>query len=310
MNVKFLFLGLIVAAYLLLRIDIFVSLPILKEGWQFYVSLGFINSVLIYLIARKYLDITGALLSVLAYSSSPLIAYYEFSTSPYLVIATLMLFITGILQSRRFTFLNNYYKLIIIFIALISSLFFLKVGQITLYSDSGVINGLNQLRGESIKSGFGLESKIIENRYNYLGAHFLFNFLEQFSPAVYFSPEYKILGFSFSPPILFGFLITVLIGLVSLGSNPRNLLFTGFIFSIFILPSALSKNSPDSERLIIAVPLICFLSGFGFSKLSVFWPRYVRTLKLIFFILIIFQFIVILFDISLREPVRLMLLRS
>lgn len=310
MSKNLLLLILISSSYLLLRMDIFMNLPIFKAGWLFYMSLGFINSILIYLIAKKYMNTLGALVSVLVYMSSPLIAYYEFSSSPYLVIATCFLFIAKILQMRRFSFSNFYLYLVMIFVFLVFSLVFLKSGQITLFSDPGIINGLNQLRGESTKNGYGLESKIIENKYSYLGAHFLLNFIEQFSPAVYFTPEIKILGFSFSPPILFGFLITVLIGIVSLGRNLKNLLFAGLLFSILILPSALSKNSPDLERLIITLPLICFLSGYGFSKISVFWPKQENTIKLFLFILLIFQYLVILFDIFSKEPIRLMLLKS
>lgn len=309
MNKNLLLLILITSSYLLLRIDIFMSLPIVNAGWLFYTSLGLINSVLIYLIARKYLNTSGAFVSVLAYMSSPLIAYYEFSSSPYLMITTCFLFIAKVLQIRKFNSLNINFYLVIFFVILIFSLVFIKSGQLTLFSDPGIINGLNQLRGESIKHGYGLESKIIENKYTYLGAHFLFNFIEQFSPVVYFTPEAKILGFSFSPPILFGFMITLLIGLVSLVGNKKNLLLTGLLFSIFVLPSALSKNSPDLERLIIIVPLISLLSGFGFFKISEFWPRYAKTINLIFFILLIFQFTVIIFDISLREPVRFLLLK-
>lgn len=294
MKVPFLFLGLIASAYLFLRIDIFMSLPIVKASWLFYMSLGFINSVLIYLIARKYFGIAGALVSVLAYVSSPLIAYYEFSSSIYLPALSCLLLMTYLFLTKR----------IYLFLALSALLVLVLINTsgVTLFSDPGIVNGLNQLRGESTKSGFGLESKIIENKYSYLSLHFLFNYLKQFSPAVYFSPEYKILGFSCSPPILFGFLIVTLIGLISLVKNIRVFLLAILIFSFLTLPSVLSKNSPDLERLIIVVPAVSLLCGYGFSKIP-------KLFKILILILIIFQFTVILFDISLREPIRFLMLK-
>lgn len=290
---KILLLGLIFSS-IILRIDIFVNLPVSHGNLLFNMFLSFMNAILIYCVAKKYLDFWGSIISVFAYTSSPLIAYYEFSSSIYLPILTCLLISAWIFLKKKLTlFLITTFIFVLILI---------KISGITFYSDPGVINGLNQLRGESFQNGFGLVSKVIENKYIYLSLHFLFNLIEQFSPAVYFSPEVKILGFSFSPPILFPFMILAIIGLVNLIKKPRILPIIFLLFTILVLPSALSKDSPDLERLIIALPAISILSGYGFTK--------IKKLKYIIFILICFQLAVILIDISLREPVRLLLLRS
>ncbi len=285
-----------------------MNLPIIKGNWEVYLPLGFLNSVLIYLVARKYLDVRGSLVSVFAYASSPLIAYYEFSSSVFIPIVTCLFFVGWLLINIPKK-LNIYFYPVLLGLLLLILLFLFKVNLITLYSDPGVENGLNQLRGESIKNSYSLESKLIENKYSYFSLHFLFNFINQFSPAVYFTPEYKILGFSFSPPILFAFMILTIIGLVSLIKEFKIFLALLLMFSILILPSALSKNSPDLERLIIAVPLICILAGYGFAQSKNLKPAFAKTLYLTFFILSFFQLVMIIFDIALREPIRLILLK-
>lgn len=309
MNKTVFFVIFIALFYILLRIDIFINLPIIKDNWQFFFALGFLNLLLLYLIARKYLPFTSCLISIFVYASSPLIAYFEFASSKYLLLVTFLLIIT-LTFSRVIRRLKRYVYLIVFFLLPVIVLTLLQTNQVSLYQDQGTINGLNQLRGESAKNNLSFEGRLIENKFSYLGLHFLFNFLSQFSPAVYFTPEYKILGFSFSPPILLGFLITTLIGLISLRRSQKNLLFAGLIFSVLTFPSVLSKNSPDLERLIITIPLISLLSGFGFSKIPVFWPKCEKSIKLIFFVLLIFQYAIILLDIFLKEPIRLMLLRS
>lgn len=297
MRVNILLLILVVICFVSLRTDILLNLPIAQKDWVINLPLSLLNLLLIFIIIRKYLEVQSSLVSVLTYATSPLIAYYEFNSSIYMSLVTCLLISAWLFSKRKIFFLVSSFILIIIF---------LKFSGITLYSDPGIINGLNQLRGESAAPS--PLNRIIENKISYLSLHFIFNFLENFSPAFYFTPEAKILGFSFSPPILFGFIITSAIGLLSLLKNLRRFLFAILAFAILILPSTLSKNSPDLERLIITVPFISLLSGYGYSKITNILPKYEKAVKLTFLILLIFQYLIIIFDISSREPTRLMLL--
>lgn len=79
--------------------------------------------------------------------------------------------------------------------------------QISFVSDVGLINAVNQFRGEVNESELSYMGRIIENRYIYFTQHLTFNFVEHFAPVVYFTPELRMLGFSFSPPLPVGFLL-------------------------------------------------------------------------------------------------------
>lgn len=177
--------------------------------------------------------------------------------------------------------------------------------QVSVFSEVGLINAVNTFRGETAKTKFAVLGKFIENRYFYLSEHLIFNLLKHLSPVTYFTPEFKMFNFSFSPPILIGFLIPFLLGLKSISElTIRNKWFLLMILSL-ILPSILSKNSPDLNRLILISPGIFLLVGIGFKDLLNKRTAVYKLLFVVTLVLVFTQLWTVVSDIYLRENIRI-----
>lgn len=173
------------------------------------------------------------------------------------------------------------------------------------FQDLGILNTVNQLRGETSSTGFSMLGKFVENKYLYFGEKLLLDFSMIFSPSLFFTPQFKLLDFSFSPPIYIGFVIPCIIGIILLSKQQRYLYSSIILIIGLSLPSVLGKNSPDLGKLILVAPIIYTYISLGLIKLlnNIKQPNHYR-LSLIMIFLLVIQILVVIADISLRERVR------
>lgn len=175
--------------------------------------------------------------------------------------------------------------------------------EVKVFSDPGILNMINNYQGAAQKIGLGNLAKISENKYLFTIENILIKYTKQLVPSTYFTSQEKLLNFSFTPPIFIGFLIPFLFGLYSLLHSPflRKAI---FLSSILVVPSVLSGQKVDLNRLIIFAPVVMIVISFGIielikTKKKIHYPFLVLTL-----ILIIFQSLVVISDIDLREKAR------
>lgn len=261
--------------------------------WWVTILIGIGNTLLIWLIGKKLLDVRIATFSVFLYSISPWVAYLEAAGSLYiLVLFFLLITFYGMwqLENRKFLIV-----VVVLIVAILLHRDFPKGN--TLFSDIGIINAVNQFQGEMRQTDLRLIGRLFENRYIYFTQYLLFNLLKHFAPVTYFTSEYKLLNFSFSPPVPVGFLIPLLFGLTGWFRLWKKYGLITFLPLLLIIPSVLSKQSPSLSRLVIFAPVIIFTISYGFGGLQ-------RTLKVTTILLVIIQIIIVIFDIILREPIR------
>lgn len=173
--------------------------------------------------------------------------------------------------------------------------------QVNFLSDPGIVNSINVFQGESKKQAFRYLSKISENKYSYVSRYMILKLIQNVIPSTFFTPEEKLLGFSFAPPVYFGMLIPFLYGLYLIARS-RNLRRYLILSLILVIPSFFSKMIVDLNRLILFMPVIFFIVVYGFEKLNT-----EKTTKLVVVFcstLILIQFIVTISDLSLREYPR------
>lgn len=278
-------------------------IPYEKEFlWWVTIFIGIGNAILIWLIGRKFFNEKIALLSLILYAISPWFAYLEVAGSVYIFIMfCLLVSFYGIFQIKKSP------KFLILIVTTVVAVLlygdFLK--GITIFSDIGLINAVNQFQGETRKANLADIGRVIENRYIYFGQYLIFNFLKHFSPATYFTSEYKLLNFSFSPPILVGFLIPFFLGLAGWSKLWRRYGLITLVPLLLIIPSVFSKQSPFLSKLVIFAPVIIFTISYGFiTYLTRPRNRLFLSLLIIALILLVIQMMVVIMDILLREPVR------
>lgn len=172
--------------------------------------------------------------------------------------------------------------------------------QIQFLEDPALINSIQEFQGESKKEGYYFLSKLAENKYIYTAKYFVLKLSKQIAPSTIFTPQEKLLGFSFSSPIFVGFLPLFLFGLYK-GLSDR--VFRKYLpFALLLIfPSFMSKSLVDLNRLFLIFPFVILCINYGIANLQ-HKTRIVFVSLIIF--LIFFQFIVTCFDIKLREYER------
>jgi len=176
--------------------------------------------------------------------------------------------------------------------------------EVGIFSDPGLQNTVNVFQGSAKIAGFGPLAKLSENRYLYFSEFAFLKICKYFVPSTYFTSQEKLLNFSFSPPLYFGFLIPFAWGLWNLAkiSLSRKIL---IFSSLLLIPAFLSKQLVDLNRLIIFYPILIFVTTYGLAQLGKHKKEKVAYLFLILAILlVIFQFLVTISDINLRENER------
>ena len=202
--------------------------------------MGIVNLLLIFRITQRSQGIKVGLLAALLYAISPWAAYLEIAASPYIILLTFLLALYAGTQVFSIT-----KKISLILILIIIVIFIYKFNQFTIFTNIGLLNSINEYRGETNQSVFAPIAKIIENKYIYFSEHLIFSILKQFTPSTYFTNQAHLLGFSFSPPIFLGFIIPFLLGLVKLIKMlPGNKISEVLLIFLLVLPSIVSKNSP------------------------------------------------------------------
>lgn len=176
--------------------------------------------------------------------------------------------------------------------------------HIKIFSDVGILNTVGSFQGESKKAGLGTISRLTENRYTYLFKYAIFKSIKQVVPSTYFTPQEKLLDFSFSPPIYIGFIIPFLYGLLLVIKSPilRKYLLLSLIL---IIPSFLAKDTVDLNKLVVFMPVIIFLISYGFIKL--YESKKNKAFRFILYLIIglfLLQLQITIFDVYLREYPR------
>lgn len=176
--------------------------------------------------------------------------------------------------------------------------------QITIFADPGVIQSNNAFQGQAQKDKMGILSKIAENKYEHLLRYSVLKTLNNLAPAVYFTPQEKLLGFSFSPPIYLGFIIPFFYGLYKVLCS--SVLRKYFIFSLILtIPSVLSQQQVELNRLFIIMPSVIILISYGLINL--YHQRKQMSFRVVLYSvlgLIFFQMVLVGFDVSAREHQR------
>lgn len=245
------------------------------------------------------LFVLGSIL--LLYSSLLLLLIYP-------IVITALIFIK-FMTSKKISF--SLFIIVLFCLPLFISMFRNQVGmrniyhnQITLFADPGHINVVNAFQGESSKAGFNLLSKMAENKYIYLFKYSMLKAVKHIIPSTFFTSQEGLLKFSFTPPIYFGFLTPFLYGLyLTLKSSTLR---AGLIVSfVLLIPSFVSKQIIDLNRLVLFEPVIIFIIALGLVKIT--REKKDRIFKLMLtltIILVLTQFLVTIFDINFREYER------
>lgn len=173
-----------------------------------------------------------------------------------------------------------------------------------IFLDPGLINSVNKYQGAAEANGLKIFSRISENKYLFYTEEILNKYLSQLVPETYFTPKYKLLNFSFSPPIFIGFLIPFFYGLYLSLKKPiiaKVLL----VSTILTIPSVLAKDMVSLNRLILFSPVLFLIISYGLLEIYKNRKKIVfKNLLILTSILVIFQLLVTISDIKLRENSR------
>lgn len=169
--------------------------------------------------------------------------------------------------------------------------------EIRVFSDPGLINTVNRYQGAATESGYRILGKISENKYLFYTEYIALKYSNQLIPLTFFTPQYRLLDFSFEPPILLGFAIPFFYGLVQIlhDKNAKKIL---FVSTILVIPSVLANNPVSLNRLILFLPVLLTVITYGLMRL--FSLRRTNLTKVFIGLtafLIIFQLAVVIGDI-------------
>lgn len=169
--------------------------------------------------------------------------------------------------------------------------------QVTIFSGPGLMTAVNNFQGETKKEDLNILARIIENKYIYFGEYIILKIFKNLVPATFFTPQEKLLNFSFTPPIFIALLIPFLFGLFKVLNSAA--LRKIFILSLaLIIPSLLSKSLVDLNRLSLFMPVVILIISLGLIEI-----KFKKSLFLIS-LLVLLQLSITLFDINQREYLR------
>lgn len=174
-------------------------------------------------------------------------------------------------------------------------------GEVSFLSDPGIIQTVNVFQGETKKNNFKAHSRLVENKYIYTIKYLFLKAVKNIMPNTFFTPQEKLLGFSFSAPFYLGFLIPFIYGIYCCHKKIKLFL---LISIILILPSFINKPLVNLNRLVIFTPVVLFTISYGFYKLIAIKTKKVKVLLLIIVSLILLQSITTYSDIIFREYPR------
>ena len=275
---------------------------------SFYIFLLTLILITIYGAVRIEVGnkIIGSILFVAGFTASVYFSVPLLITLPLLFISLLLLKVQ--------TF-KNFKSATIVLLLLLIPLFFLILrnpagfknafkNDVRIYSDPTLLNAINRYQGDAQETGFKNLGRISENRYLFFSEYFGLKYMNQLIPEVYFSPQYKLLGFSFEPPMFLGFIIPFIYGLYCLLKNARARKVL-IISSLLAIPSVLANDLVSLNRLVLFSPVIIFIISFGLIRLyDLRRGKNPKIFLAITIILVFFQIIVTISDIKTRELQR------
>lgn len=238
------------------------------------------------------------------------IYYFSFLVAPAIWILFLFLVLTGYISKQQK--LRLFLVVLLMYLPVVLGSFYNPEGiynltkqQIKVFSEPGLLNGVNRFKGESQQAGFNALSKIAENKYIYLSEYLTLKSLKHLSLSTYFTAQEKLLNFSFSPPLYSGFIPPLLFGLYSIIKNHKSGRVLLLATLPLALPSVLAQPLVDLHRLVLIMPALVFIISYGL--MSLYSERRFMFTKLLLWgvvCLVITQIIVSLLDISIREYPR------
>lgn len=255
------------------------------------------NLLLLWLISRRIFS-NYSFLPSLIYAVIPWSGYLVSAESSYIYLLSLLLLIFFIYVYFKSKRILGFVLIIPLFLGLKNVL----GGEVKIFSDPGLLNMVNSYQGAAKEIGFGNLARISENKYLFFTEYVLLKYMKQLVPTTYFTSQEKLLNFSFSSPIYFGFLPPFLYGLYVLSKSPF-LLRSILISTLLVIPSVLAKQMVDLNRLFIFSPVIIFVISYGLMKL---YEQRKRTsfFLILTLILVIFQLVVTISDIQFKEKDR------
>lgn len=273
---------------------------------SFYIYLSFLLLLIFYglLLIKSGKTLWGSILAVVA---SGISMYSSFILLLLLPIIFVLLIVFKIIpfNSLKFPLMAS----ILLALPLFSLIYNNQSGfkdissnEIKMLSDQGLLNSVNSYQGAAKQAGFGKLAKISENKYVFTAEYIFLKYIKQLVPTTYFTQQERLLNFSFSSPIYLGFLIPFLYGLYKILQSSI-LRKTLLLSTLIVIPSILSKQIVDLNRLIIFAPVIILVISYGLMKLDENRNK-VSFFLILALILVIFQFLVTLSDIQLREKAR------
>jgi hypothetical protein len=173
-----------------------------------------------------------------------------------------------------------------------------------IFSDPGLLNSVNRYQGAADTAGYKNLARVSENKYLFFAEYSALKYATQLVPGTFFTPQHKLLGFSFNPPILLAFLFPFLYGLYKSFQNSK-IRWVIFLSTLLTIPSILAKDYVSLNRLVIFAPVVVFIISLGLIQFIT--NKNNKTLKIISIVtvvLVLFQLIVSLSDIKFRGSQR------
>jgi len=170
----------------------------------------------------------------------------------------------------------------------------------SLFSDVGIGNGINSMRGNELEKGSPILGKIFFNK-GFWGIKVLENFLGNFTFGFYFAKgeQNPLHGWQNFGPLYFILLGPAFYGLYLFLVNKtgyRSLL--GFWFCLIAFFSSFMKTSPDQSKMIFGLPVLLILTGWGIDTLKN------KKIMMFFIIGLVFNFCFVFYDAVVKEPIR------
>ena len=279
----------------------------LTEAHSFYIFLTFEILSLIYgiVLTKSGKIVFGNFIVILSAISAIYVSSIFFVLVPF---SLLLLLTTKIIGPKEF-------KIAIIGIIIFTIPLLFLIGnnktnfrnslnlEIKVFSDPGIINTVNRYQGAAGTGKLRYLAKISENKFIFYSEFFAMKYIDQFLPVTIFTPQYRLLEFSFNPPVLLGFAIPFVYGLFILIQNQKlRKLF--FVSTLLLIPSLLANTIVALNRLLLFLPVIAIIISYGFMKLSELRRKSAQLFLTITLLLIVFQSLVMIFDIRFRENQR------
>lgn len=287
-----------------------VYLTIAQSAYMFFLSIDLVFFYGLLLIKQKR-KVLGLLLLTLSSWIGMYSSFFFLILVPIILIGLIMFKLFDVKDLiPGFKILLLLVIPILIIIAIYHSEFkYVFKKEVSLVNDPGLLNAINNFQGRSRLGGYNRLSKVSENKYLLLGEYFVLKYTTQLIPTNYLTPENKLLGFSFSSPLYFGFLFPLLYGFYNLFKYPEIRKYL-LLSSLLTVPSLTSQKNVDLNRLVVFSPIILLVISYGFLQLSSSLKKYKgifnrQNVLLIICGIIFLQFVLTLVDISVHEKQRL-----